>query len=120
MAEANKLRCGQIVWATVKDHNGFRKSRPVIILTSDADIAAGIPLVVMAVTTTFTNPPPKDFIELPWNHDPRRVSTGLARRSAAVVMWLDTVYADEITDIIGTVPLKSMKQIQQRLSELGK
>ena len=76
----SKFRKGQIVWATV---------------TVDR------PLVVMAVTTTYLNPAPGNFIELPWHPVARRVSTGLARRSAAVVTWLDTVYSDEVPGTIG-------------------
>jgi hypothetical protein len=56
MAVANKFRSGQIVWATVRDRNGFRKSRPVIILTPDEEIKINQPLVVMAITTTFQSP----------------------------------------------------------------
>ena len=115
---ANKLRAGQIVWATVRDRNGFRKSRPVIILTPNHEIGIDQPLVVMAVTTTYSEPAPKDCVELPWNPDARRVSTGLARRSAAVVTWLDTAYADEVMEVIGTVPTKTMNNIRERLAKL--
>jgi len=115
---ASKLLCGQIVWATVKDHNGFRKSRPVIIITPDNEISEDKPLVVMAVTTTFAEPPPDDCVELPWSQDARRVATGLARRSAAVVTWLETAYADEITNAIGVVPVKVMATIRERLAKL--
>ncbi len=73
-------------------------------------------MVVMAMTTTFADPAPKDCIELPWNPDSRPVSTGLARRSAAVVTWLASVYSDEVTDTIGTVPTSIMKQIHEQLT----
>jgi mRNA-degrading endonuclease toxin of MazEF toxin-antitoxin module len=115
---ASKWRAGQIAWAVVKDHNGFRKSRPVIIITPDDEIMANEPIVVMAVTTTFPEPAPSDHVELPWNPDRRRTSTHLARRSAAVITWIETVYADEITQPIGTVPSKVMKVICDRLTAL--
>ena len=73
----------------------------------------------MAITTTFPDPAPKDCVELPWNPDSRRTSTGLSRRSAAVVTWLDTAYADEIGDIIGFVPTKTKQVISKRLAELN-
>jgi mRNA-degrading endonuclease toxin of MazEF toxin-antitoxin module len=115
--EPDHLAEGQIVWAIVRDRNGFRKRRPAILLTPTAQISEQQPLVIMAITTTFPNPPPSDHIELPWNPDRRRTSTGLARRSAAVVTWLDTVYPDEVDSIIGAVPARMMRTIRLRLKE---
>jgi hypothetical protein len=80
-----ELRYGQIALAEFTDRNGFRKTRPGIILTPTAQILRGQPLVVMAITSTFREPPPLWHVELPWNPDPRKVRTGLVRRSAAVV-----------------------------------
>jgi len=71
----------------------------------------------MAITTTYPEPASASCIELPWNADRRRTATGLARRSAAVVDWLDTVYADEIDGIIGTVPSRLMMEIRRRLAD---
>ena len=71
----------------------------------------------MAITTTFRDPPPPNHVELPWNPDPRRVSTGLARRSAAVLNWLESVYLDEVDEVIGTVPPKLMRHIMQSMTE---
>src|SRR3954462_11350943 len=98
------LQCGQTVWAVLKDRNGFRKQRPGIVLTPTSQIANDRPIVILCVTTTFGDPPPPDHVLLPWNHDPRRVQTGLAQRSAAVIGWLDTVYPDEILEIKGRIP----------------
>jgi mRNA-degrading endonuclease toxin of MazEF toxin-antitoxin module len=113
--DAHDLAEGQIVWAIVRDHNAFRKRRPAIVLTPTAEISKESPLVLMAITTTYSHPAPPDHIELPWNPDRRRTSTGLARRSAAVVTWLDTIYPDEVDGIIGVVPPKIMNAIRRRL-----
>ena len=118
--ESGDLREGRIVWATVRDHNGFRKQRPAIVLTPTEEISDDEPIVLMAITTTFRDPPPADHVELPWNADRRRTSTGLARRSAAVISWLDTVYLDEIDSVIGSVPPKVMATIRQHLKDLSK
>jgi len=99
----------------VRDYHGYRKRRPAIILTPDNEIADDQPLTLLAITTTYSDPPPRDCVELPWNHDRRKVVTGLARRSAAVLSWLDIVYPDEIEDFIGSVPSRTMKQILDRL-----
>jgi hypothetical protein len=110
------LHAGQIVWATVRDPRGYRKRRPVIILTPDAEILPDRPLALMAVTTSFPDPPPPDCIELPWNPDPRRVGTGLAQRSAVVVTWMETAYPDEIDGVIGAVPKRLLAEIHRRIA----
>lgn len=115
---AAELRRGSIVWATLQDHRGYRKVRPAIVLTPDSEISDDEPLVLIAVTTTYPTPPPPNHVELPWNADRRRVSTGLARRSAAVVDWLDTAYVDEIEALIGVVPAPVMRQIDDLLRRL--
>jgi hypothetical protein len=102
----------------VKDPRGFRKERPAIVLTPTAEIEADLPIVVMAVTTTFGDPPPEHHVTLPWNADPRCVGTRLRQRSAAVVTWLDTLYPDEIIDFKGDVPPAIMSDLQRRLREL--
>ncbi len=113
--ELDDLAEGQIVWAIVRDHNGFRKRRPAIIVTPTVEISDEEPVVLLAITTTYPDPAPPDHIELPWHPDRRRTSTGLARRSAAVLTWLETVYVDEIDSIIGVVHAKLMNAIRQRL-----
>jgi len=70
----------------------------------------------MAVTTTYPDPASARYVELTWNSDRRRTSTGLARRSAAVIDWLDTAYADDIDGVIGTVPPRLMAEIRRRLA----
>jgi hypothetical protein len=113
-----ELGLGRIVWVIVRDPQGYRKRRPAIVLTAAAEISSEQPLTVMAITTTFADPPPPNCVTLPWNSDPRRVPTGLARRSAAVVNWLDMVYPDEVDGIIGMMPPKILAEIQRRLANL--
>ena len=113
------IETGSIVWAIVRDRNGFRKRRPAIVLNVREDIAKDLPLVLMAITTTFADPAPANCVELPWNNDRRKVGTGLARRSAAVMDWLDTVYLDEVDEVIGVVPKRIMERIHARLRDSG-
>jgi mRNA-degrading endonuclease toxin of MazEF toxin-antitoxin module len=117
--DPDDLRYGQIVWAEVRDARGYRKRRPAIIVTPTHEICAEQPLVLVAVTTTFADPAPADHIELPWHPDRRRTTTGLARRSAAVVTWLATVYPDELDGIIGRTPARIMRMIQGKLDEMN-
>ena len=114
----SELRYGRLIWAVLKDRNGYRKLRPAVILTPTREISDTEPFVVAAVTTTFADPPPLDHVELPWNADPRRVSTRLARRSAAVVSWLEVVYSDEVEDVAGDVPSRTMQRVQAALRSI--
>jgi len=43
------------------------------------------------------------------------VLTRLARRSAAVRSWLETLYPDEVLDLAGDVPAQIMMELQRRL-----
>jgi mRNA-degrading endonuclease toxin of MazEF toxin-antitoxin module len=116
LAQLNpNLQFGAIIWAVLKDHNGFRKRRPAIVLTPNDEIEENTPLVVMCITSSFTNPPPEDHLFLPWNPDPRRVETRLAKRSAAVVSWLDTLYPDEVLEVKGRISSIVMEEIRKRL-----
>jgi mRNA-degrading endonuclease toxin of MazEF toxin-antitoxin module len=115
--ELHQLCEGQIVWAVLRDRRGFRKTRPAIILTPDEEIAEDQPLALMAVTTTFPAPAPPNHVEIPWHPDRRRTSTGLARRSAAVVDWFDTAYPDEVDLIIGRVSPRLLGELRRRLAD---
>jgi hypothetical protein len=42
----------------------------------------------------------------------------LAQRSAAVVSWLEPLYADEVEEAKGDVPARTMRQIQAALQRL--
>jgi mRNA-degrading endonuclease toxin of MazEF toxin-antitoxin module len=109
------LRYGRLVWARIADRNGYEKERPAIIVTPTAQISSSEPVLLVAVTTTFPDPPPASHVPLPWNSDPRRVATLLARRSAAVVEWLATVRLADILEVKGDVPAKQMRIIQHLL-----
>jgi mRNA-degrading endonuclease toxin of MazEF toxin-antitoxin module len=111
---------GQLVWARVTDRNGFAKERPCIVITPTERIRPTEALLVMAVTTTFPDPPPQWHVQLPWNADPRRVKTRLARRSAAVVNWVDVIAPDDVLDVRGEVPVKVMREIEEQLARLAK
>ncbi|MDB5293243.1 MAG: hypothetical protein JWL69_4484 [Phycisphaerales bacterium] len=111
-----ELRRGRIVWATVRDRNGIKKRRPAIILTATDDIREDEPLVVMAVTTTFADPPPADHVPLPW--DPQgRTLTKLRKRSGAVLSWIAEVLPNDIVECHGDVPVPLMTRILKSLDE---
>ena len=111
-----ELRRGRIVWADVRDQRGSLKRRPAIIITATSAIKPERPLAVIAITTTYPDPPPADHVELPWEAR-RHPVTRLTKRSAAVVSWFGKVKADEV-EPIGDVPTKQMKMIEAKLAEL--
>jgi hypothetical protein len=109
-----ELRRGRIVWAVIRDRNGVPKERPLIILTATDDITPDAPIEVMAITTTFTDPPPPNHEPLPW-HPQGRVVTRLRKRSAAVLTWVGAVQPNEIIQFHGDVPPGLMTSILSRL-----
>ena len=77
-------------------------------------MSADQPIEVMAITSTFPDPPPDNHVELPW-HPQGQASTGLRRRSAAVLTWLAEVDPSDILRFHGDVPPALMIRILQRL-----
>jgi mRNA-degrading endonuclease toxin of MazEF toxin-antitoxin module len=112
------LRRGRIIWVTLADSRGNLKRRPALILTATADIRADEPFEVMAISTSFPDPPPANHVELPWHNDPRRAVTRLRTRSAAVINWLRSVHPNDVADHAGDVPPALMLEILRRLDEL--
>lgn len=114
MAE-QQLRQGTIVWTVAVDPRGNRKRRPLVLVSSDKDITSGGSIVGAAVTTTFPQPPPPGYVEIPW--DPTgRAATGLRRRSAAVCSWLVTFEPESVDGVIGKVPAATLLKILQLVS----
>ncbi len=80
------LQLGSVVWAELEDPNGYRKVRPGVVVTPTADINAGKPVRVVAITTRLPNPLPDDYVLLPWDRQ-GKARSGLRRRCAAVASW---------------------------------
>ncbi len=86
----------------------------MIILTPTADIREDEPLIVLAITTTFPDPPPEDHILLPWSSRGQSL-TRLRKRSAAVLSWVAEVPIEDVSGLEGDVPEKLMIEILERL-----
>jgi hypothetical protein len=62
-----------IRFAEILDPNGQNpKTRRVVVLTPDRELAAGFPIVVAGVTGTLPNPLTADFVKLPYKNPPGR------------------------------------------------
>jgi hypothetical protein len=94
---------GSVVWAELEDANGFRKLRPAVVLTATADIAAGKPVRLAAITTRLLTPLPADFVLLPWNAQ-GKARSGLRRRCAAVASWQVVIPVGDVRQVVGFLP----------------
>jgi mRNA-degrading endonuclease toxin of MazEF toxin-antitoxin module len=112
------IRHGRIIFAWIKDRNGHGKLRPALVLGENVQVSANDELTVMAITTTFANPPPKFCVPLPW-HPRGHPVTRLHQRSAAVANWLSMIHPADIVGYGGDVPSKTMRLIEQMLQELS-
>jgi hypothetical protein len=105
---------GRIVWATMRSSDGrTRKKRTAVILTRSTDISESEPFVVVAITTTFPDPPPEDHVLLPYDPTGRCV-TRLKQRTAAVCSWFDEINESDIEAYAGVVPPTLMLEIVRR------
>lgn len=109
------LRRGSIVWALIRDPRGQNpKWRPIVIVSPTHEIGPDKPLAGVAVTTTATDPPPPECVELPW--DPSgKAATGLTRRSCAVCNWVIRVLPADVDPSDKYVPQAAMSEIIKRL-----
>jgi mRNA-degrading endonuclease toxin of MazEF toxin-antitoxin module len=58
-------RLGSVAWAELEDTNGFRKTRPVVVVKPTAEIAPGKTVRVVAITTRLAATMPDDHVLLP-------------------------------------------------------
>jgi hypothetical protein len=91
-----------VVWAELEDANGYRKVRPVAVVTPTAEIDAGRALHVVAITTRLPDPLPDDHVLLPWDRE-GKARSGLRRRCAAVASWQAEIAAGDVQEVVGVL-----------------
>ncbi len=107
---------GRVVLAEVVDPQGRNpKQRPLVIVTATDEIQTGSPFVGVAISTTFPNPIPDDYVSLPF-HPNGQVQTGLRKRCAAVCSWLVRLTHSDIKGDIGRVPDGQMREILDKVN----
>jgi mRNA-degrading endonuclease toxin of MazEF toxin-antitoxin module len=94
----------------------IKKLRPAVVLTPNEEVASVDEFAVVAVTTTFTDPPPEFCAPLPW-HPRGHPITRLTKRSAAVCNWVAPLKKDQIVGFGGDVPAKTMQIIEAKVPE---
>ena len=108
---------GRIIWIDVPDARGNIKRRPVVIITSDDDIAVAEELVgvVCSHTSVHIEPRPEDYIAVP--HDPAGVCRSKLRKpTVAICRWTislpqSALAALDKADYGGIVPATALEPI---------
>ena len=103
MSLSRRPQLGSVVWVELADANGFRKVRPGVVVSATADIAAGQPVRVVAITTRLPTPFPADHVLLPWDRQGKACS-GLRRKCAAVATWLAEIPLSDVRELVGLLP----------------
>ena len=119
------LRFADIIFVRgVRDPAGQNpKERRVVILTPDAESAAGSPIVAAAVTGTIPPAPlPADNVLLPYKNPPgtRHPKTGTTRITAVVCNWLLVVDPHDVTGRSGFVPPHIMAVVASKTATAAK
>jgi mRNA-degrading endonuclease toxin of MazEF toxin-antitoxin module len=107
---------GDILLAEVLDPQGRNpKVRRIVVLTPDAALAAGHPIVGAAVTSTLPNPLTADYVPLPWKNPPGgHPKTGLTKRAAVACHWLMVIDPTDVRGRSGFVPPREMAMVEAR------
>ena len=106
---------GSVVWAELADDHGFRKVRPAVVVTATADITAGGPIRVAAITTRLPVPLPHNYVLLPW--DPQgRARSGLRKKCAAVANWLAELSLNDVRQAVGILPPAVIAELLSKIA----
>src|SRR5687767_8903411 len=91
------------------------KLRPGVVITATSEIRPDEPFVVVAVTSTFSEPLSPGQVPLPWHRDTRRSKTKLNRPTVAKCDWLIPLRAEDVVDVAGVVPQSVLLEIVKRV-----
>jgi mRNA-degrading endonuclease toxin of MazEF toxin-antitoxin module len=105
---------GSVVWVELADANGFHKVRPAVVVSATADIVAGQPVRVVAITTRLPTPLPDDHVLLPWDRQ-GKARSGLRRKCAAVATWLAEIPLSDVRDTVGLLPSAVIAEVLARV-----
>jgi hypothetical protein len=116
------IRFADIIFAEVLDPNGQNlKTRRVVVLTPDVQLAAGFPIVVAGVTGTLPKPLTADYVKLPYKNPPgRHPKTGLTKEAAVLCTWVVPITRDDIKGRSGFVPPAHMVLVNSKTAATAK
>jgi mRNA interferase MazF len=107
------MRRGEVWWGSPRLPGGSAKRRPFLVVSTDAfNRNAQYPKVlVVHLTTAVRSAGPYAWeVELP------RGAAGLHHRSIAKCAEVYTVFKDELSELVGTLPSTSMREVDDALS----
>jgi len=93
------------------------KSRPLVIVSSDAAIRKGEPIVAASISTSYQQADPAEYVILPWNSQ-GNTQTQLKKDCAAVCTWLVEIHPRDIIKYGGRVPDQQMQEIFEKLRQI--
>ena len=112
------IRFADILFAVdVPDPSGQNpKTRRVVVITPDAALAAGFPIVVAAVTGSLPPILNVDYVLLPYKNPPgtRHPKTGLTKRAAVLCSWIVIIDRDDVVGRSGFVPPAQMRIVNEK------
>jgi len=95
LAGASELQQGSIIWIDATDPRGQNiKKRGFVILNQTAAIQAGHPLICVAITGTYREPPDPMLVPMRWNPQ-GTTETGLTKKCFAKCDWVRVVPASK-------------------------
>ena len=92
-----------------------------MVLTPDAELAAGSPIVVAGVTGTLPDPLTADDVKLPYMKAPgRHPKTGLTKAAAVLCTWVVSITPNDIRGRSGFVPPAHMAIVNSKSAARAK
>ena len=116
MSSIRLPQLGSVVWAELEDANGFRKTRPAVVVTATSDIATDKAIRVVAITTRLSTPLPDDYVLLPWDRQ-GIARSGLRRRCAAVAGWLAEIPVSDV-QVVGILPPGTIRDLLAKVASV--
>jgi mRNA-degrading endonuclease toxin of MazEF toxin-antitoxin module len=116
------IRFADIIFAEIRDLNGQNpKTRRVVVLTPDVELAAGSPIVVAGVTGPLPDPLTADYVKLPYKNPPgRHPKTGLTKDAAVLCTWVVAITLSDIKGRSGFVPPAHMAIVNAKTAARAK
>ena len=118
MDSVAKIRLGTIILAEVNDPETDRAAgeHPALVLSPQADIDAGMDLVVVVCSTNFAYPLESGWFDIPTRpggHD----TTGLTEACVVKATWIAVVPQSNVLRVKGRAPMAIVRQIQAWLRD---
>jgi mRNA-degrading endonuclease toxin of MazEF toxin-antitoxin module len=115
---AHRIQLGTIILAEVNDPRTGQPAgeHPALVLNPQADIDAGMDLVVAVCTTSFTYPLDSGWFDMPSRPDGHEM-TGLTEACVVKATWIDAVPQSRVLKVKGRAPMAIVRQIQAWLRD---